>query len=115
MCIGFHDFVDILAIRLWVVFYGIWWNAQDYVHVFMFFLYDRFFVVVYDYSGGSRVFFDGHSCPMHGFYGVVVVWRWAQPMPVHFDDFAHLHEPKIRSRLCGELDCVRSPMSRLIV
>ena len=30
-------------------------------------------------------------------------WGCAIPTPIHFEDFASLNEPKIMSRLCGEL------------
>ena len=43
------------------------------MHVFVFFLCDGFFMIVYDYSDGSRIFFGNHSCPMYGFYGGVMV------------------------------------------
>ena len=39
---------------------------------------------------------------------VVELWSggWARPFPAHFDDCASPAEPKIMSRLCGELYCV---------
>lgn len=80
-----------------------WWGSCASHHVL---LSDGFFVVGYDYSGGWRVFFRSHSCFMYGFYDGVVVWVWANPVHVHFDDFANPSELKIRSMFYGKLHCV---------